>query len=148
MPISKKDNTGWGELFRSKDGITPFESRGDFVKSMRHGAVMIQGNQLIVFYTRVGDAPERIMALTVTLDNDWLNWNESEPIDVIQPEKDYEGIEYPNEPSNYGASTRVQQLRDPCIFTENGKAYLFYSIAGEMGIAMAELKITMKDNLN
>jgi hypothetical protein len=35
-------------------------------------------------------------------------------------------------------------LRDPCIFQEEGKTYLFYSIAGEMGIAMAELEITMR----
>ena len=38
----------------------------------------------------------------------------------------------------------MQQLRDPCIFEENGHTYLFYTVAGEMGIAMAELDITMK----
>jgi hypothetical protein len=34
----------------------------------------------------------------------------------------------------------VRQLRDPAIFPENGKTYLLYSIAGENGIAIAELK--------
>jgi len=35
----------------------------------------------------------------------------------------------------------VQELRDPCIFEENGKFYLFYTIAGEMGIALAEVDV-------
>ena len=39
----------------------------------------------------------------------------------------------------------MQQLRDPCIFEEEGRTYLFYAIAGEMGIAMAELEIEMKE---
>jgi hypothetical protein len=30
------------------------------------------------------------------------------------------------------------------VFEENGHTYLFYSVAGEMGIAMAELEIRMK----
>ena len=33
----------------------------------------------------------------------------------------------------------VQQLRDPGIFEENGRSYLFYSFCGEQGIAAAEL---------
>jgi hypothetical protein len=31
------------------------------------------------------------------------------------------------------------QLRDPAIFEENGRIYLFYAVAGESGIAIAEL---------
>jgi hypothetical protein len=34
----------------------------------------------------------------------------------------------------------VRQLRDPAIFREDGKTYLLYSIAGESGIAVAELR--------
>jgi len=34
----------------------------------------------------------------------------------------------------------VRQLRDPGIYRENGKTYLLYSVAGENGIAIAELK--------
>lgn len=142
--IAKDGNAGWGELSRSKDPLSPFQARGKFVRMMRHAAVMIEGDRLIVFYSRKGDAPERIVALTVHLSDDWTQWVESEPIEVIQPEKDYEGIGYPNKPSNYGSAVKVRQLRDPGIFQEDGRTYLFYSIAGEMGIAMAELKITMR----
>ncbi len=142
--IAKAGNSGWGSLYRSPDGLVPFEKRGNFIRNMRHASVMIKGNQLLVFYSRVRDAPERIVVATVTLTDDWMNWKASEPIDVIRPEKDYEGMAYPNKPSNYGSATHVRQLRDPYIFQENGRTYLFYSIAGEMGIAMAELEITMK----
>ena len=57
----------------------------------------------------------------------------------MRPEEHYEGTAYPIRPSLAGAATRVQQLRDPCVFTENGRDYLFYCVSGEMGIAMAEL---------
>jgi hypothetical protein len=144
--LSKRGDTGWGELSRSEDGVTPFKSRGRFVPMVRHAAVMLRGHHLIIFYSRKGDAPERIQASTVALGKDWLKWVESEPIDVIKPEKDYEGVRYPNKPSEYGSAIKVQQLRDPCIFEEDGRIYLFYCISGEMGIAMVELKITMNND--
>ena len=142
--IAKDWNSGWGELLRSEDGLTPFESRGRFVKMMRHCAVMLRGGQLLVFHSRKGDAPERIVLTTVELSDDWKDWRESEVVEVIKPEAEYEGMEYPNRPSNYGSAVKVRQLRDPCVFEENGRVYLFYSVAGEMGIALAELKITMR----
>ena len=83
--IAKNWNSGWGELYRSKDGLSDFESRGNFVHMMRHCAVLIRGNQLIVFYSRKGDAPERIVAATVDLTGDWTDWKESKPIVVIEP---------------------------------------------------------------
>lgn len=146
--IAKAGNTGWGSLSRSKDGVTPFEKRGNFIRMIRHAAVMIRGEHLLVFYSRAEDSPERIVVATVALADDWKDWTASEPVDVIQPEKDYEGISHPNLPSDYGSAINVRQLRDPCIFQEDGRTYLFYSIAGEMGIAMAELEITMKPDAN
>lgn len=132
-----------GNLSRSKDGVTPFEVRSNIIKKIRHVAVLKRGDQLLAFYSRTGDAPERIVVSSITLSNDWNEWNESNAIDVIQPEKEYEGIGFPNKPSQWGQATNVRELRDPYVFEENGKTYLFYSIAGEMGIAMAEIKIEM-----
>jgi hypothetical protein len=39
------------------------------------------------------------------------------------------------------APERVRQLRDPCVYrdAESGRDYLLYSVAGEAGIAMAEM---------
>ena len=33
----------------------------------------------------------------------------------------------------------VNQLRDPAIYEEDGGVYLLYAVAGESGIAIAEL---------
>ena len=68
----------------------------------------------------------------------------SQPLDVLKPEKNYEGIRYALKPSRWGSATRVRQIRDPCVFEEDGKVYLFYSVAGEMGIALAELTLAFR----
>jgi hypothetical protein len=143
--IAKNGNEPWGELSRSADGLTPFDGARPFLHMVRHTAVTMRGDRLIVFYSRKGDAPERILASTVDLSRDWTEWEPSEPVEVLRPETDYEGIAYPNEPSEYGSAVEVRQLRDPCVFEEDGRTYLFYSVAGEMGIAMAELEIVMED---
>ena len=56
------------------------------------------------------------------------------------PEKDYEGAHLPLVPSARGAAYgQVRQLRDPCVYMENNRTFLLYSIAGESGIALAEI---------
>jgi hypothetical protein len=142
--LAKNGNEGWGELYRSQNGLTDFESRGNFLRRLRHSAVLVRGQQLLVFYSRKGDAPERIVVATVDMRPDWHRWQPSEAMGVLRPEADYEGVEYSIQPSHYSRATRVNQLRDPCIYEEDGRVYLFYSIAGETGIAMAELEIEMK----
>lgn len=142
--LAKNDNEGWGELYRSVNGSTAFESRGNFLKHMRHSAVLVRGDHLLIFYSRKGDAPERIVVATLDLRPDWREWQPSAPMEVLRPEAPYEGVHYPIKPSSYGAATRVNQLRDPGIFEEHGQVFLFYAIAGEMGIAMAELDLELK----
>lgn len=137
--ICKAGNSGWGELLRSSTGRTAFESRGRFLRRMRHAAVLLRGDRLIVFYSRVGDRPERILAATVSLTDDWTAWVASRPVEVLRPRMDYEGVDYRNHRSRYGPATGVRQLRDPCVLDDEGRLYLFYSIAGEMGIAAVTL---------
>jgi hypothetical protein len=38
-----------------------------------------------------------------------------------------------------GILQEAHQLRDPGIFEDNGRVYLFYSICGEQGLAAAEI---------
>lgn len=59
---------------------------------------------------------------------------------MIEPEFDWEGVELSLEPSYRGTIMGpVRQLRDPAIFEEAGHTYLLYSVAGEYGLAIAEL---------
>lgn len=130
-----------GIFYRSKDGLSSFEQGPKlFTENMRHAAVKLDGNTLLVFYTNVGDCPERILLSTIDLTPDWKQWKASEPVTVLEPETEWEGATLPLEHSVRGwAPTPVRQLRDPAIFQEKGRTYLLYSVAGEHGIAIAEI---------
>ena len=136
-----------GVLLRSRDGVTPFEPGprlfqfSDPGLIVRHSAVKLDGNRLMIFYSRIGDEPESILLSTVDLAGDWMAWRASEPQVILRPEEKYEGADLPVEKSRSGLSAKpVRQLRDPGIFEESGRTYLLYSVAGERGIAIAELK--------
>jgi hypothetical protein len=142
-----------GDLYRSKDPLGSFEKRrgtlmpGEvrakkLIRQVRHTAVLRKGNLLLIFYSRTGDTPERILLSTVKLSSDWTKWVCTDPVEVIQPETEYEGVKYPLKTSTGGVAPKhARELRDPGVFEENGKYYLFYSIAGESGIAMAEVTL-------
>ena len=102
-----------GYLYRSSNGMDSFEAGPQlFNDDMRHSALLIRGNTLYVFWTQAGYAPERILLSKINLQDDWLAWQASEPREVLSPELDWEGAD----------------------------TYLLYSVAGESGIAIAELK--------
>jgi hypothetical protein len=130
-----------GQFYRSKDGMQGFE-RGPilFSSNMRHSAVMKRSDELWVFWTQVGEAPERILLSRIDLTGDWHSWKEAAPIEMLRPERSWEGADAPLVPSvRSTAYGQVNQLRDPAIFEENGRVYLLYAIAGESGIAIAEV---------
>jgi len=132
-----------GQIYRSEDGLTGF-SAGPvlFNPNMRHSAVLLRGDRLHVFWTQVGEAPERILLSTIDLSPDWTEWKESAPVELLRPEFDWEGADAPLEPSvRSTAYGHVNQLRDPAIFEENGKIYLLYAVAGESGIAIARVHL-------
>ena len=130
-----------GIFYRSQDGMKDFERGGVlFDRDMRHSALKLDGNILSVFYSHVGDNPEKILLATIELPDDWMSWRESESVTVLEPETEYEGADCPLAPSvRDWAPQRVRQLRDPAIFQEGGNTYLLYSVAGEYGIAIARL---------
>lgn len=135
-----------GQFLRSVDGLTPFEQGPNPLRPqsedivVRHNAVQIRGDVLRVLFSRIGDCPERIMLSEIQLTDDWLQWRASPPVTILSPELDYEGAQMPHEPSASGkVMAPVWQLRDPAIYEEDGRTYLLYSVAGESGIAIAEL---------
>jgi hypothetical protein len=131
-----------GAFYRSRDGLTGFEEGPRlFGPNMRHSALKLDGNILSVLYTNAGDNPESILLATIELSPDWLTWKESKPVTILRPELPYEGADQPRAPSVRGlVHGPVCQLRDPAIFREAGRTYLLYSVAGENGIAIGELK--------
>ncbi|HEX3996454.1 MAG TPA: hypothetical protein VHX39_35225 [Acetobacteraceae bacterium] len=130
-----------GQLYRSRDGLTGFEAGPVlFNPNMRHAALLRRGTELLVFWTQVGDAPERILLSRIDLSGDWMQWRDGPAIEVLRPERSWEGADAPVVPSvRSTAYGMVNQLRDPAIYEEDGRIYLLYAVAGESGIAIAEV---------
>ena len=135
-----------GVLGKSEDPLGKFESgpnpfdQGPYSRRVRHVAVLARGNTLYVLFSAIGDAPEKIMLSTIALKGDWQNWRASTPAEILAPREKYECVDLPPTPSQAGESEGPEHaLRDPAIFEEDGKVYLFYSVCGEQGIGGAEL---------
>jgi hypothetical protein len=132
-----------GQFYRSKDGYSSFkEGPRLFNPDMRHAALLQCGDAMHVFWTQVGHAPESILLSSIDLSDDWNNWKVSEPIVVLRPEFSWEGADAPNESSiRSTAYGHVNQLRDPAIYVEDENVYLLYAVAGESGIALAQVQL-------
>lgn len=131
-----------GVLLRSRDGLDGFERGPDLFGEprQRHTAVLLEGDTLWVFWSRVGDAPERLYVSTVDLQGDWSGWRAQTPQELMRPEHDWEGAHLPPSPSWRSAiAMPANQLRDPAIHVEGGRIWLLYAVQGERGIAIAEL---------
>jgi hypothetical protein len=132
-----------GVLFRSADGLSGFEPGPTLFPCglQRHTAVLAREDELLVFWTRVGDAPERILLSRIPLRGGWRDWRVAgEPEEILRPELPWEGADLPVAPSWRGAiAAPVNQLRDPCVFEEDGRLLMLYAVQGERGIALAEL---------
>jgi hypothetical protein len=130
---------GW--LYQASGGDGSFYEVGrPLDPKLRHAALMLEGDVLSVFYSRIGDTPECILRVDIELTPDARDWEASSPVVVLEPEEEWEGARLPLEPSRSGAPQGpVRQLRDPAIFQEHGKTFLLYSVAGESGIAITEV---------
>lgn len=130
-----------GQFYRSQDPLVGFETGPRlFNPNMRHGTVVVRGDKLKVAWTQVGDAPERIYLTTIDARGPWERWTQSDAVEILRPEREWEGATLPAEPSVRGAIERpVNQLRDPCFFDEAGRLYMVYAVAGERGLALAEV---------
>ena len=137
-----------GLLLRSADASAVFQpgpnpfAGGPYAGRVRHVAVLQRGETLFVFFTAIGDDPERVMMTTVDTAGDWKTWRTSEAIEILRPEAPNECPNLPGAPSTAGdVKGPVKQLRDPAVFEDGGRTFLFYSICGEQGIAAAELNV-------
>lgn len=134
-----------GRLFRSRDGLTPFEPGPQLfpIKPTQvHNAVEVQGDRLHVFYTRAGDSPERILYSHVDLRPDWSTWKPTLAQEFLAPETEWEGAKLPLMPGKIGAlEGPVNALRDPALFREGNRRYLLYAVAGESGIGIAAIQL-------
>lgn len=132
-----------GTFYRSPDGLTDFETGPElFEANMRHAGLLVRDDRLLVFYTRIGDRPERIVVSEIDLSQDWSEWSPTPSEALLKPERDYEGANLDLHPSVRGiAPEPMHELRDPALFDDGQGPYLLYSVAGENGIAIARLTL-------
>jgi len=140
-----------GVLYFSTQGYADFQAIGKSVFTMnsplanapgdvRHVAIKIEEDTLVVYFTKLGDAPEQIYRSEVDLIGDPSQWVAKNISSILSPEMPWEGSELPIKPSSNGAVYQPENaLRDPYIFTYSDEDYLFYSVAGESGIALAKI---------
>lgn len=134
-----------GVMRRSISGMADFVVGPTlFESTMRHSAVLLDGTTLHVLWSRVGDAPESLLHSTIDIAGDWMTWAAEHHGVVLRPEHPWEGSDLPVAASQRGAAVgRQHQLRDPAIFRDpvTGAMRLLYAVAGESGIALAELTL-------
>jgi hypothetical protein len=126
------------------DFITgPFSATVDYSlpidRKHRHASVLLDGSTIVIYYTRVRDAPERIYRATIDASQPWGEWALANEQCVRRPELSWEGAKFPVDFSKGGPANSVNQLRDPFIYDDGTHRALFYSYAGESGIAMVTI---------
>jgi hypothetical protein len=139
--LAKEGN--WSRLFRGPSWDGPFTPGPRLLPRSRHTAVMIQSDRLHVLYSRIGDAPEHIRVSAFDLRAGCFSERELIAlwdVELLRPEHEWEGADLPILPSRPGPTERANQLRDPAVFLEGNHCYLVYSIAGESGLAIAQIR--------
>ena len=85
-------------------------------------------------WTQRRDAPERIYLATIDTTGDWNDWRASEPLEILRPGTDWEGANLPVELSHGETiDERVNQLRDPANYEQDGEIYLLYDLSSLPG---------------
>ena len=138
-----------GMLLRGKDPLAAFEVGPNAFRDtaygsnrVRHIALVPRGDRLHVFFTAIGDAPERMLMTTIDMTKPWTDWKVGPLVDVMQPETDYECANLPIAKSAVGDIFEpARQIRDPHVLEDDGKTYVFYVLCGEQGVAGAEITL-------
>lgn len=107
---------------------------------IRHVALVLESDRLWVLFSRIGDAPEHIRLGYIDLLRPIVAWKVEESVPLLLPEQGWEGADLPVSPSRSGAAIAPEHaLRDPAVLLTSEGNWLFYSYAGERGIAITSL---------
>jgi hypothetical protein len=144
-----------GGLWKSKTGLDEFELVTNLFNplmkeevwhnhsgAVRHVGLYLDKHILHIFFSKIGDKPERILHTSIDLNNGHdKDWKVGKNTEIVKPEEKYEGAELALKESCAGAAHKPENaLRDPYVMCEQNSFYLFYSVAGEQGIALSQFK--------
>lgn len=124
---------GWDGPFETAPEAFASALLGPNGEKPRHFGIARDGAKLKLYFTRIGDAPERILKSTVNLEGHWQNWSASPPVEVLRPSQPWEGAETPIRASKVGTADPMEHaLRDPFPF----QSHLFFVGGGESAIGV------------
>jgi len=120
MAKTQENSVGSACLYRSKSLMGPFEQGPIMARGMRHVDLYLSSPDsmmIYVFFTLIGDMPERIILGSIDVSSgseNWMHWNLLPGPSLLQPEYWYEHGNATAKPSSAGpARTQVRELRDP-----------------------------------
>lgn len=110
--------------------------------SIRHLSVLNYKGMYLVFYSIIGEKPEKIWVSELKIDTTKGKFMALGKVLVLSPEKEYEGCGLKLQNSESGPSLVPENsVRDPYVIKFRSRYLLFYSIKGEFGIAFTELNL-------
>ena len=120
--------------------ILPPHLTGGPGRQIRHGHLFAHQGRLHLTGSRIGDAPEALLHCELIPAENWADWRFGPVRELLRPAAGWEGGDTPPTASEMGTVMgRVNQLRDPALFLDDGQVYLTYCGGGENGIGMARV---------
>jgi hypothetical protein len=167
---TQENSVGSLQLCRTKSLYGPWMEGPILARGIRHcdmhlvtpqlpnrGGTLMRRPHLFVFFTHIGDVPEKVMVGTIDLsDSDWMQWTLLPGPTIVSPDYPYEHGNATLQPSKCCSANCVvmNQLRDPHFLPDDGddihkhgthilSGILFYVVQGERSFAAARLALDM-----
>lgn len=147
---SEEDAVGSMVLLRSESPLGPFQYVNTLARGVRHVSLHRKGGILFVFFTLIGDMPERILLGTINLDGADMRLRPG-PF-ILEPRHDGNNL-LPSEAGAAPCTNAAPQLRDPFFVPDSneGEAELrgiLYFADRELTIGAARLHINLTEYFN
>ena len=121
--------------------LLPDEITGAPDRQIRHGHVFAHQGRLHLTFSRIGDAPEHLLHSELKPAEAWSDWGFGPVSEMLLPAPGWEGGDLPVAASVMGTvMERVNELRDPALFLDQGQVWIAYCGGGESGIGIARVK--------
>jgi len=118
----------------------PYQITGAPHAKIRHGHICRVVEHMHFVFSRIGDAPECILHCPIELSDNPQDWRFGPVSTLLSPNEAWEGFgKVPVKSAEGSARGWIPELRDPCLFYDEGRLWLLYSGGGERGIGVAEM---------
>jgi hypothetical protein len=153
-----KHMVGSAILYRSKNCLGPWEVGPVLGHGLRSPSIyLFQGRYIVVFFTLIGDAPERLLLGTIDTEEskDWKQWKLLPGPTILDPHDGYEYEIIYQSLYEQGRETRGGgiEFRHPRFLADTDsisheskylKGLLFYDVQAERAVEVAKLSLDME----